>query len=697
MRRAPLLVALLGLVIACDDEETGEELTGIDRAYVARVVVSPVLDTIFAPDTIRAGDRIQLSATAIGYTGQEVTPRSKVVWTSSDPAVATVNENGLVNARTFGTVTVKVLAGKEGAATIVVAPAMQRVTIAPSGAQTILVDEPIAARDTLRLTASAFDAQNAPLTGVSYSWLSQSPAVVTVSATGTVKAVSLGTSNVSARASNGSAGSSPVTVQPIIASVDLTSPVTRALQGDTVQLSARALGYAGEAMARTFTWSTTNPAVATVDQSGRVALVGAGAARVVARTAWRADTVNIDVLSRTLVSIEAGDDFTCGVANLGRGYCWGRSEAGQIGSAADSSCFGSPEDGRFASAPCTLLPKQLAGPALEFKTIDVGADFACGVTTARRLYCWGNDGFGQMGNGQTGGGQIPNLATVNQVQFDTVAVGGGHACALAAGIAYCWGADGQGQLGDRKVVNSTTPIPVFGSLVFRSITAGGAHTCALTAAGAAYCWGDNSRGQLGIGSSNDMSTTPVAVSGGPFSSISAGIAHTCAIATGAGAVCWGSNTRGELGVGALVSEIRTTPTAVTGGQSFVAISAGGACHWVGNACNPAEEGVDTPPALLRDSVTAHTCALDAAGNAFCWGDGEWQQTGASAPSSVPSTTPVALSGAPALRSITAGGRHSCGRGTDDRMYCWGSNNFGALGTGLQAAPRGSPQEVLKPR
>ena len=697
MRRASLLVALLGLVVGCDDEETGSEPTGIDRAYVARVVVSPSLDTIFAPDTIRPGDRVQLTATALGYTGGEVTPRSRVTWSSSDPGVADVDANGMVTARAFGSAKITVIAGKEGIATVVVAPAMQRVTIAPSGAQTIFVDEPIAARDTLRLTASAFDPHNVPLTGVSYSWVSQSPAVASVSGAGTVRALTLGTSSISARASNGTTGNTPVTVQSVVASVDLTSPVTRALQGDTVQLSAKALGYAGETMARAFTWSTTNPSVATVDQSGRVMLVGTGAARVVARTAWRADTVNIDVLSRTLLAIEAGDDFTCGVANLGRGYCWGRSEAGQIGSAADSSCFGSPEDGRFASAPCTLLPKPLAGPTLEFKAIDIGADFSCGVTTARRLYCWGSDGFGQLGNGQTGGGSVPSVATVNQVLFDTVAVGASHACALASGIAYCWGADGQGQLGDRKRVHSTTPIPVFGSLVFRSISVGGAHTCGLTAAGTAYCWGDNSRGQLGIGLVTDFSSEPIAVTGGPFSSISAGIAHTCAIATSGGAFCWGSNTRGELGVGALLSEIRATATAVTGGQGFVAISAGGACHWKGGPCAPATDGFPGLPSILTDSVTAHTCALNAAGNVFCWGDGEWQQNGASAPTSAPSPTPVALSGAPALRSITAGGRHSCGRGTDDKMYCWGSNNFGSLGTGLQAAPRGTPQEVLKPR
>jgi alpha-tubulin suppressor-like RCC1 family protein len=98
--------------------------------------------------------------------------------------------------------------------------------------------------------------------------------------------------------------------------------------------------------------------------------------------------------------------------------------------------------------------------------------------------------------------------------FVAIAAGTGHACALAsAGAMQCWGDNEFGQLGNGTNNNSRTPVAVAqlsGAVV--AIAAGSFHMCALSNGGVVQCWGENTYGELGNGKSLN-SSTPVAVSG----------------------------------------------------------------------------------------------------------------------------------------------------------------------------------------
>jgi len=659
MRARKVVVALSFLVAASCSDAAGPNISDVPGYSIASVRVFPTSATIFVPDTIRASDRITFAAIALGKNGA-VLSSVAFVWSSSDPSIAVVDSSGMVTPVMPGTVEISASAHKTGKATLVILPATAGVEVSPA-LDSIFVDEPIvASRDTLQLTPAATDVFGEALTGVAFTWQSSAPAAATVDASGLVRAAGLGTVSIVVSA-NGRSATSSIRVVPVVASVAVTSPAPQVLALDTVQLAAVARDYGDAPMTRTFTWVSSNPAVATVSATGRVIFLSAGQATFTARTAFRTSAVTVTALERRLLALDAGEDFTCGFAALGRGYCWGLSTDGRTAATPDSSCFDGPDQ-------CILPPKRMNRPELSFTTISAGGDFGCGIATDSHLYCWGSDAEGQIGNGFDGAGEVPSLATVKSERFTTVSAGSHHACALNLdGRAYCWGSDSRGQLGDSLVINSTTPIPVADSTrLFRAISAGDSHTCGVTTTGAAYCWGEGVSGQLGNGVA-DSSDVPLLVSGGfSFIAISAGQSHTCAIDTTGNMYCWGDNSMGQLGTG-VPGALQLTPILVAGPGGFTSLSAG----------------------------ANHTCAI-ASSQVKCWGRSEFGQVGDGAGHDHIVASPIVVAGLQAT-AISAGASHSCAISTAGEAWCWGSNRWGALGNEFQAAVRAVPQLVARPR
>lgn len=293
-----------------------------------------------------------------------------------------------------------------------------------------------------------------------------------------------------------------------------------------------------------------------------------------------------------------GNGHTCGLTAAGAAYCWGKNYEGQLGI------------GRW-DYPASPVP--VVG-GLVFQALAAGFQHSCGVTAGGVAYCWGKDDVGQLGDGGATNQRTP-VAVLGGLVFQSISSGfGEHNCALTTdGYAYCWGYNAYSQLGDGTTSNRSSPVSVLGGLVFQSIGTGVEHTCGLTSAGAAYCWGNGGNGQLGDGTGSNR-TSPAAVSGGlVFQAISAGGWHNCGITTGGAAYCWGSNGFGQLGNGSTGLPNRWTPTAVGGGLTFKAISAG----------------------------FFHTCGLTTSGAAYCWGS---NGSGVLGDGTAFRTSPVAVTG-----------------------------------------------------
>ena len=251
-----------------------------------------------------------------------------------------------------------------------------------------------------------------------------------------------------------------------------------------------------------------------------------------------------------------GDYHSCALTKDGGVKCWGYNDYGQVG------------DGTTTER---ITPVDVSGLTSGVTEIGAGYYHTCALTTGGGVKCWGRNNDAQLGDDTTTNRTTPVDVSGLTSGVIMVATGGYHTCALTtSGGVKCWGDNGYGQLGDGTWTTRKTPVDVSGltsGVVY--ISAGKYHTCAVLTGGGVKCWGRNSNGQLGDGTT-DHSTTPVNVSGlsSGVSAVTLGAAHTCALLTGGGVKCWGDNGYGQVGDGTTTQ--RDTPEDVSGLTSGVA-------------------------------------------------------------------------------------------------------------------------------
>ena len=270
-----------------------------------------------------------------------------------------------------------------------------------------------------------------------------------------------------------------------------------------------------------------------------------------------ATPVGVTGLDSGVAAIAAGYGHTCALTDASKVLCWGGNWSGQLGDA-------NPPNPSTAPVAVTGLSGGVAA-------VSAGGSHTCALTDAGGVLCWGNNEYGQLGDGTMSHRSTPVAETGLDSGMAAVAAGERHTCALTdAGGVLCWGDNGDGRLGDGTTANRLAPVAVTGlSGGVAAVAAGGGHTCALTTGGGVLCWGSNGGGQLGDGTETDH-RTPVAVTGlsSGVAAVTAGGSHTCALTTAGGLLCWGYNQWGNLGDGSTTG--RSTPVPVVGLENGVA-------------------------------------------------------------------------------------------------------------------------------
>ncbi|MDB4891756.1 MAG: hypothetical protein JWL61_3611 [Gemmatimonadetes bacterium] len=275
-------VAIGVVVLACSGGDLTAPISQGNQGVPASIVITPPA----SPDVV-VGTSIALPIAVKNAAGQSISGIS-VAWSSSDPTVATVNQAGVVTAVRLGTAIITGTAGGRSASVTINVRALS-----PSGAARVSVSVAgtISLGDSATATSSAFDVGGNVLTGRPVTWRSRDVSIARVSTTGVVNSVSVGTTVIEAEV-DGITGTATVVVSPPtigVSVVRVTMTDSSAISaGRTVQASATVIDNFGSVMpGQAVTWSSSNPAVATVSATGLITSVANGTALITASAAGK--------------------------------------------------------------------------------------------------------------------------------------------------------------------------------------------------------------------------------------------------------------------------------------------------------------------------------------------------------------------------------------------------------------------------
>jgi alpha-tubulin suppressor-like RCC1 family protein len=287
-----------------------------------------------------------------------------------------------------------------------------------------------------------------------------------------------------------------------------------------------------------------------------------------------------------------------------------------------------------------------------------GSSSVCVLRGDHTLWCWGDNGSGQLGVGD----QNPRLSPVKvgkATNWVQVSVGDQHTCAVRKDhTLWCWGSNfaGQAGLGDDPK-DRLKPVKVGTATDWRQVSSGGTagFTCAVKTDHTLWCWGDNTTGELAQGAtSSTPTTTPIQVGvATDWKSVTSGTNWACAVKTDHTLWCWGANGGwGLLGIGVFSGtypSVQQVP-----GTTWRAVSAG----------------------------YLHTCATKTDGTLWCWGSNDNNEL-AQGTAPAASNAPVQVGSGTTWAGVTGGNHSTCATKTDHTLWCWGWNGDGQLGVGDQ--------------
>lgn len=354
---------------------------------------------------------------------------------------------------------------------------------------------------------------------------------------------------------------------------------------------------------------------------------------------------------KTVTALSTGFSFNCVIAS-GDAYCKGKNNYGQLGSGMAVATNATSGANYVAVSKSGVL----AGKTL--KAINAGTQHACAVDTDNKVYCWGNNAFGSLGNGNRTASNVPVAVYMDGalagVTIQDIDISHEGTCVLdTLGRVYCWGlASNTGTY--MSGTNSPGPsmnfewVPVRtgdkGPLVGKTVTqldASAARICVIANDNLQYCWGN----ALSVAAN----TPSLSMSGLPAGETVKQLSGTCLLMTNNKSYCYLSS------------------------ATFIFTQLA---------------GTETPPVsgMLITDISENCFMID--GQPWC-SNGPWATTSTKISRDVVVTldkylVPMAVGGSVLegkdLTQVTAGGSHSCGA-TKTEMYCWGRNANGQLGDG----------------
>jgi uncharacterized protein YjdB len=577
--------------------------------------VGKILIVTWSQHTIRMGDSTTLPF-GLYEGGAGVTPpvtgERQLHWTSSNPAVATVSDFGVVHGVGPGTAVVTL--SSEGVASH---DSITFTVVGPAATVRFLPDSMLVRRaDTITSAQpEARDANGVAIGGARFSFTISDTSVALIGAvynsepspgmTANGTAVVLyvrapGTAQVVAEL-DGVRDTLHVRVLPPL-TLEVSPAAVTLQQGSTRDFTVVARDPQGQPVTGlAVIWSSSNLGVVTIAGDGVATARGPGTATITASVYGYQGTAQVTVpgtVSTTgnWASVSAGGRHTCGITKQGAVYCWGSNDAAQLGT---------------GNLQNNNVPVAIAGGGT-YAQVSAGTAGSCALTAPGDAFCWGNGGH--PGTGQRGPLAVPGAPKFTTLdagdsyqlacglrtdggmscwEFWTAAayerpgtfraVAGGHPCGVLAddsGV-QCWAQ----RTGLNQMLEGAS-----GTLV--GIDGGPYSTCVWNTAGQAFC---TTMYTHGAGGSSSISSFAQITGNAVFTQVSVGGSQGCGVTADGTAYCWPITT----GSGAFFGVSHGTPVQVGGSLRFSTVSAG----------------------------DNHACGVTTGGAAFCWGSNQYGQLG----------------------------------------------------------------------
>jgi alpha-tubulin suppressor-like RCC1 family protein len=316
------------------------------------------------------------------------------------------------------------------------------------------------------------------------------------------------------------------------------------------------------------------------------------------------------------------------------------------------------------------------------------------------VWAWGSNTYGQLGHdpGETPHQFYPEFIADLPITIRALCAGADHNLALDdTGRVWSWGRNDFGQLGDGTFVDRFTPLPITdsNSLVMTAVTAGAHFSMALDENGTVWAWGDNRRRQIGPLVQAFQTAIPTQVTGAlgvVASDLCAGRDHGLAVAESQ-VYGWGRGTEGQLTLGLWIDrnqpvwipDLSEVNEVAAGTAHSLALDPNGRVHaWGlneygqlgdGSFITPGEPVLPfTDPNVVIDTLAAgsgHSLARDSTGTVWAWGDNRSGQVGNGEPNdAIPSPVPVLMQDVHAV-TLAAGDTYNLALDSRGLAWEWG--------------------------
>jgi uncharacterized repeat protein (TIGR02543 family) len=372
------------------------------------------------------------------------------------------------------------------------------------------------------------------------------------------------------------------------------------------------------------------------------------------------------IINEEITYITLGGFHSAGITSYGRIFIWGSNTNGQIG---NKTTVGSKNPLNITSQFNLMSDEKIT-------SVELGISHSAAITSKGKIFTWGWNGLGQLGDGTSTDRNAPtnitsrfNLSsgeTIVSISISALSSG----ALTSNGRIFIWGAGGQ--IGDGTTTNRNTPTDITSRFNLSSnervtlMSLGNTHSAALTSNGRIFMWGSNNNGQLGDGTTTNRNTPTDITSRFNFSSneriteISLGNSHSGALTSNGRIFMWGQNISGQIGDGTTTQRI--TPLNVS--SSF--------------RLNPDE--------LIKSIKLGgfHSSVLTSNGRVFTWGNnsdsgrlGDGTTTSRNTPTNITSGFNLAIN--ETIIFINLGLYHSSAISSNGNVFTWGSNDSGQIG------------------